>query len=66
KESPMDIEMSEKEKVSSIFADATNKVKVLQDRLQSISVQEKNKKSYPTKINCSIHDKVREDISASR
>ncbi|CAG8694262.1 8702_t:CDS:2 [Gigaspora margarita] len=65
RESLTDIEMSEKEEINSIIADVTNEVEVLQDSLQSISIQEENKKSHPTKIDYLTHDKAREDISVS-
>ncbi|CAG8846848.1 8641_t:CDS:2, partial [Gigaspora margarita] len=59
KESPTDIKMSEKEEVSPGIADATNEVEVLQDRLQSMPIQEESKKNYPIEVDCSIYDKVR-------
>ncbi|CAG8728211.1 3508_t:CDS:2, partial [Gigaspora margarita] len=43
-----------------------NKVEVLQDSLQSMSIQEENKKSYPMKVDYLTHDKAREDILVSR
>ncbi|CAG8843254.1 18853_t:CDS:2, partial [Gigaspora margarita] len=66
RESPTDIEISEKEEVSPIIADVTNEVEVIQDSLQSMSIQEENKKSLSTKVVYLTHDKAREDISASR
>ncbi|CAG8648001.1 14652_t:CDS:2 [Gigaspora margarita] len=57
RESPMDIEMSEKEVVSPIITDVTNK---------SMSIQEENKESLPTKVGYLIHNKAKKDISASR
>ncbi|CAG8695732.1 26971_t:CDS:1, partial [Gigaspora margarita] len=62
----MDIEMSKKEEASPIIADVTNEIEVIQDSLQSISIQEENKKSLPTKVVYLTHNKAREDISASR
>ncbi|CAG8853686.1 10579_t:CDS:2, partial [Gigaspora margarita] len=66
RESPTDIEMSEKEEVSPIIADFTNEVKVMQDSLQSMSIQEENKESLPIKVGYLTHDQSREDISASK
>ncbi|CAG8842486.1 45764_t:CDS:2, partial [Gigaspora margarita] len=66
RESPTDIEISEKEEVSPIIANITNEVKVMQDSLQNMSIQEENKKSLSTKVVYLIHDKAREDISASK
>ncbi|CAG8529382.1 6678_t:CDS:2 [Gigaspora margarita] len=66
RESPTDIVMSEKEEVSPVIADVTNKVKVLQDRIQSMLIQEKNKKSHPMEVDCLTYDKVREDIFVSK
>ncbi|CAG8835046.1 31395_t:CDS:2, partial [Gigaspora margarita] len=66
RESPTDIEMSEKEEVSPIIADFTNEVEVMQDSLQSMSIQEENKKSLSMKLGYLTHNKAREDISASR
>ncbi|CAG8787518.1 39981_t:CDS:2, partial [Gigaspora margarita] len=66
RENPTDIEMSKKEEVSSIIADVTNKIEVLQDSLQSMLIQEENKESYPTKVDYLIYDKARKNISASR
>ncbi|CAG8816709.1 28609_t:CDS:2, partial [Gigaspora margarita] len=66
RESPTDIKILEKEEVSSIIADVTNEVEVLQDSLQSMSIQEENKESHLTKVDYLTHDKAREDISTSR
>ncbi|CAG8778948.1 21190_t:CDS:10, partial [Gigaspora margarita] len=66
RESSTDIEMSEKEEVSPIIANVTNKVKIMQDSLQSMSIQEKNKESLLMKVVYLTHNKAKEDISASR
>ncbi|CAG8699192.1 45687_t:CDS:2, partial [Gigaspora margarita] len=66
KEGPIDIEMLEKEKMSPIMANDTNKVEQLQDKLQNLVIQEENKKSYSTKIDCSVYDKGKKDIYESR
>ncbi|CAG8754470.1 6816_t:CDS:10, partial [Gigaspora margarita] len=50
RESPTDIEISEKKEVSPIIANFTNEVEVMQNSLQSMSIQEENKKSLPMKV----------------
>ncbi|CAG8841302.1 44491_t:CDS:2, partial [Gigaspora margarita] len=66
REGPMDIEMLEKEEISPIIANDTNKVEQLQDKLQNLVIQEENKKSHSTKIDGLAHDKGRKNIYESR